>query len=222
MKVSMKKLIWILSITGLILIMAGCSGKKYGGDIGDTEQAIADRIDSFKTAVETYDVEKMLDFLDKTGLEKQLTIAEEGIGSYSKDRAKLKTELEEDQGKQLHWRNPAPEGHGYILTMELGTITYQKLCASGAYAVAPFTIKEEAKNPEIPQQITDKGHMTCQMVKLQGTWRCLEMTINFYSLDKIGAYSAQISTLSVPYRGAHKTGSSKERAKGFCFGRFNF
>lgn len=224
MKISVKKAILCLSISGLLLIMAGCGGKPSGDTFDKTEiqQAVEARIKSFRTAVEDYNVESMLNFLDQDAF--QLTIAEGGISlSYSKGYTKLNNELEEDRGKQLHWREPARVGHGYILTMELGAITYSKINASGACAVIPFTIKEEAEDPKISQRTTDKGHMTCDMVKLQGSWRCREMTINFEPPTSTKSVSSsQIVTPSALYKVAYKTGSSEGRRRGICFGCFNF
>jgi hypothetical protein len=71
----------------MFLIMVGCGGKNGRGGGGggpkdaEIKQAITVRLNSFKTAVEAYDVEGMLDFLAKnTDTDKVLTIAEEGIG----------------------------------------------------------------------------------------------------------------------------------------------
>jgi hypothetical protein len=134
------------------------------------------------------------------------TISEE-TSSYNKTYATLKTELEEDQAKQLHWRQAPPEGHGYVLPMELGTIVFSNTSASGAIATVPFKIKEQAQEPEIPQTITDEGQIVCEMVSLQGNWRCQDMTIIYYSLYKNGACTRNTKT-------------GEENAQGFCLGRF--
>ncbi|NLU42638.1 MAG: hypothetical protein GXX08_10580 [Firmicutes bacterium] len=70
-------------------------------------------------------------------------------------------------------------GNGYILTMELGTIVFSNVSATGAQAVVPFTIKEQSENPQIPETTTDTGTIACEMVKLQGQWLCRTMTITF-------------------------------------------
>ena len=71
--------------------------------------------------------------------------------------------------------------------MELGTITFAHLSASGAIAAAPFTIKEEADG--IAQRNTDRGNIVCEMVRRQGKWRCLRMTINYESIPQGRAFA---------------------------------
>ena len=128
MRSFLKRLFLLLGISGLLLMGTGCGGNNGGGGGGSTDtaikQAITSRINSFKTAVEAYDVAGMLDFLAKeTGAEKILTIVEEDVDSYDKDYTTLESELREDEGKQRHWRkSPAEGGNGYTLTMELGTL----------------------------------------------------------------------------------------------------
>lgn len=226
----LKRLLLFLGIFGLLLIATGCGDKKDGdgggGGLKDTEikQAITARIKSFRTAVEAYDVEGMLDFLHNTGSNEQLIIAEGGVGAYSynKDYATLENELRQDAGKQLHWRkSPAEGGYGYTLTMELEEIIYNKLSAGGADAVVYFTIIEAAQEPFIEPTITDTGHMACEMVKLQGTWRCQKMTIVFYSSDKSPSGGLN-STLSASHNLKHNSKNSTGKTRGFSLGRFNF
>jgi hypothetical protein len=202
MKLWMQKLTLLLVIVGLLLLVAGC-GKKV--DEAQIQQDITEGVNSFKTAVQAYNVANMLGFLVKD-VSFKLTISE-GTGSYDKNYATLKTELEEDQEKQLHWRQSPPEGHGYVLIMDLGTIIFSNTSASGAIATVPFKIKELAQEPEIPQDVTDEGQIVCEMVNLQETWRCQKMTIVYYVSDKTSA-------------GAHSTKTGEDVAQGFCFGRF--
>lgn len=223
MRAFWKQLVLFLGIFGLLLTMAGCGGESGGGGngAGDTEikQAITVRINAFKTAVEAYDVEGMLDFLNNTDAADKVTIAEAGIGSYFKDYTTLKIELEEDRGKQIYWRQSPPVGKGYTLTMKLETITYSNLNASGAYAVVPFTIIEAAQAPEIGPDETDRGNMVCEMVNFQGTWRCQKMTINFYSPGR-SVSSVKIATPLASSKPAYKNERSQEGTAGFGFGDF--
>jgi hypothetical protein len=185
-------------------LVAGC-GKRI--DEAQIQQDITEGVNSFKTAVQAYNVANMLGFLVQDNSFK-LTISE-GTGSYDKNYTTLKTELEEDQEKQLHWRQAPLTGHGYVLTMELGTIVFSNMSASGAIAMVPFKIKEQAQEPEIPQTVTDVGQIVCEMVNLQGIWRCQKMTIAYYASDKTSA-------------GARNKKTGEEDAQGFCFGRFEF
>ena len=227
MRTLSRRLLLVLALFGLLLLATGCGGQKSGGGGGGddtgTKQAITARINSFKAAVEVYDADGMLDFLAReTGAEKILTIAEEGVGSYDKDFNKLEAELREDAGKQRHWRkSPAEGGNGYTLTMELGTITFSSVKESGAYAVVPFAITEAAQDPLIEPITTDRGHMTCEMVKLQGTWRCQKLTIHFYAPDKVA--SGEMSALTLTsHHGVRSNGSRTKGTRGFSFGRFTF
>lgn len=242
MRSFLKRLFLFLMIFGLFLTVTGCGGKKGGGGGGGSgideagiKQAITARINSFKTAVEAYDVAGMLAFLEQeTNLDKKLTIAE-GENKYDKSYNKLKEELEEDKGKQQHWRkSPAEGGNGYTLTMELGAITFSKIKESGAFATVPFTIIEAAENPAIGPEITDQGHMVCEMVKVQGVWRCQKLTINFNLVQSPSGQKS--STLSSPEQspsgGAGSPSSSAQTMKrnknklqktnGFSVGRFYF
>lgn len=228
MKTFPKPLAFFFVLIGLLLLGTGCGGKKGGGGGGsgtkdaELKQAITARINSFKTAVEAYDVEGMLDFLYNTGSKEQLTIAEEGVGSCSKDYTTLETEVREDEGKERHWRkSPAEGGNGYTLTMKLSTITFSNIKESGAYAVVPFEIKEAAENPSIPPITTDHGHMTCEMVKIQGTWRCQKLTINFYTLNNAPSGGKNALTLA-SYIGGRGKGSKTKGTRGFSFGSFVF
>ncbi len=200
----MQKMTLLLVIVGLLLLVAGC-GKRI--DEAQIQQDITEGVNSFKTAVQAYNVANMLGFLVQDNSFK-LTISE-GTGSYDKNYTTLKTELEEDQEKQLHWRQAPLTGHGYVLTMELGTIVFSNMSASGAIAMVPFKIKEQAQEPEIPQTVTDVGQIVCEMVNLQGIWRCQKMTIAYYASDKTSA-------------GARNKKTGEEDAQGFCFGRFEF
>ena len=179
MKIRTQKLILLLVIVGLILLVAGCDKK---ADATEIQHDITNSVKSFKTAVQAYDVNNMLRFLVQD-ISFQLTISE-GNSFYIKDYTILKNELEEDQAKQLHWRQAPPEGHGYVLIMELGTIIFSNISASGAIATIPFTVKEQVQDPQIPQTVTDAGQIACEMVRLQGTWRCQKMTIIYYALKK--------------------------------------
>lgn len=169
---------WVLTVmmASLLLILAGCSG---GGstnvvDKAAIQKAVQEQIALFKTAVETYDVDVMLGFLEQSSFE--LTIAEAG-SSIKKDYTTLKKELEEDQAKQLKWRQDPPEGYGYVLTMELSDITYTDLSNSGAVVTLSFLTKE--KSAEIEELVTDRGTMVLELIKQGNSWLCQYMTINF-------------------------------------------
>ena len=207
----MKRLIILLWISGLVLMLAGCGGGG-GGDDTEIQNAIAAKIDSFRAAVEAYVVDGMLAFLDENDF--ILTISEDGSTPYDKEYAVLQAELEEDEAKQLHWRGSTPNGHGYSLTMELGTITYSNLSASGGVATVPFTIKEKADDPPIPETITDTGGMVCEMVNLQGQWRCRRMTINYGGMGAI-PLSSQAAALGT------KGGEGTATTGSFSFGQFD-
>ncbi len=170
----MKRLLALLCLSGLVLMLAGCGGGGGGGDDAEIQEAIAARIHSFKTAVEAYDVDGMLAFLDENDF--ILTITENG-SSYQKTYAVLAGELAADEAKQLHWRAAVPDGHGYVLAMELGAVAFENLSAAGGMATVPFTIKEKAA--DIPEMVTDTGSMVCEMASLAGVWRCQRLAIHF-------------------------------------------
>lgn len=214
-------------LSGMLLTTVGCVGGGGGGNGGGLDEAaikqeIENRIYSFRDAVQAYDVEEMLGFLDESAAEPLTIVEGESTNYYSKEYGKLESELKEDEPDQLHWRKPPAEGgNGYTLTMELGTIVYGSVGASGVFATVSFIIEEAAEKPEIPQQITDRGNMVCEMVKAGGVWYCRKMTINFNPLQA-GAASVEGSALSIQYHSARKTGNNTGRAGGFGFGRFDF
>lgn len=203
----MKRILTLICILGLAIALAGCGGgggKGGGGkDDADVKKAINEVLNYFRIAVEEYNVREMLGYLDENDF--KLTIAEKGSDSYEKDYATLKTELEEDEAKQLRWRNNDPlVGYGYILTMEFGTISFSDVSSSGAYVVVPFTIKEEAEG--ISQVVTDTGSMICEMVYLNGQWRCRRMTINYDTTGAIQLTSKMLLGASVSKRSANGGG----------------
>lgn len=221
MKISVKKLITFLWICGLLLAIAGCNSGPgdYPGDgdndddyekIQEIKNAINERVHSFKEAVERYDVDGMLAFLDENSFE--LTIAENN-NEAKKSYTTLKKELEEDEGKQLHWRDPVPEGHGYTLTMTLEDIMYSSLTPTGAYLSVGFTILEKAEDPKLEERVTDRGHMVYEMVHLLGEWRCRHMIINFWSMDGRQLISSMAAQKGKTYR---------RNRLGFSFGVFAF
>ncbi len=158
-----------------LLILGGCEPK-----VDETliEQEISAKIYSFREAVQAYDVEGMLAFLDQDNF--SLTITEDGQ-SYQglKDLATLRNELAEDEEKQLRWR----EEQGYILTMVLGNISLSNVSKAGAIALVPFEIFEETEG--ISQALTDEGTMVVTMVKMEGDWLCQEMVNDFKSQGSI-------------------------------------
>lgn len=105
--------------------------------------------------------------------------------------------------------------------MKLGTITFSSVKESGAYAVVPFAITEAAQDPLIEPITTDRGHMTCEMVKLQGTWRCQKLTIHFYAPDKVASGGMSALTSASPH-GVRGNESRTKGTRGFSFGRFVF
>lgn len=202
----MKRLILVMLAVALSLAASGCGGG--GGSTRDAEiqAAIGARINDFVTAVEDYDVDSMLAFLDSANFD--LAIKEGLMPEYSKTYAQLEAELRLDEAKQLHWREPVPQGHGYVLTMTLGTITYTSLTETGALATATFVIEEEADG--LSRVTTDTGTIDCEMVKLAGQWLCRSMTIRFDAVPT--------RTLS---RAALLAGSGDNQT-GFGFGRLSF
>lgn len=198
--------IFLLCLLGLLLIISGCGGSGGGGNDTETKTAINNGINAFKTAVQNYNVDGMLAFLNEASF--TLTISENSA-SYNKTYATLENELVADEAKQLHWRKPTAEGgHSYVLTMVLGAITYSNLSATGGIATVPFTIKEQADG--IGQMVTDTGSIVYEMVKIQGEWLCQKMTINFDSQS-----ASQFSSQEGNSKGI--TGINT----GFGFGKFN-
>ncbi|NLU42137.1 MAG: hypothetical protein GXX08_08025 [Firmicutes bacterium] len=213
----MRRLLPLVLAVVLLFAIPGCFGGGGGTDGGidqtQIQAAIGQRIAAFVEAVEDFDVDGMLGFLDEDSF--SLTISEGG-SEYSKTYTELKAELEADEPKQLQWRKPESEGgNGHVLTMELGTIVYSSVSETGAQAAAPFTIKESAENPQIPETTTDTGTIACEMVKLGGQWLCRQMTITYDDLAKAS------------YRGAGSSESGnaesiEDGTTGFGFGQFAF
>lgn len=180
MKNLVKRALYFAAVFSLALILVGCFGLGNIKRDRENRDAIADRLNAFGRAVEIYDVEGMLAFLNEEGF--VLTIVEGGNPAYEKSYAVLEEELREDEEKQLRWRKPVEQGgQGYILTMEFGTLTYSNMTATGAVVVADFTILEDTD--EIEQIITDRGSIICEMVQLEQTWYCQKMTIHFESVS---------------------------------------
>lgn len=186
----LKRVTIFLLIFSILLLMAACDGGNGGGgsDIDpEIENAIAARMDSFRKAVEDYDVEKMLDFV----LEDEFELIIREISEYPKCYSTLEDELREDEDKQLRWRKAVDEGgKGYSLTMELEKITYSNTTATGSVVTVSFTIKEEAAG--IPLTVTDTGTMVCDMVKVTGEWYCQRM-INHFNTETTAAIGTSMS-----------------------------
>ena len=214
----MRRLLPLILAVVLLFTVSGCfgGGGGSGGGIDQTQiqAAIAAKIAAFAEAAEDYDVDGMLGFLDEDSF--RLTISE-GDSEYDKTCTELRAELEEDESKQLQWRKPEAEGgNGYALTMELGTIVYSDVSATGAQAAAPFTIKESAQNPQIPETTTDTGTIACEMVKLGGQWLCRKMTITYDTDDARASYRGAAS----PESGDAEAGD--DWTIGFGLGKLSF
>ena len=137
----MRRLLPLVLAVVLLFTISGCfgGGGGSGGGIDQTQiqAVIAAEIAAFAEAVEDYEVDGMLGFLDEDSF--RLTISEGG-SEYDKTYTELRAELEEDESKQLQWRRPTAEGgNGYALTMELGTIVYSNVSATAAQALALMT-----------------------------------------------------------------------------------
>lgn len=212
----MRRLLPLVLAVVLLFAIPGCFGGGGGtGGIDETQiqAAIGQRIAAFVEAVEDFDVDCMLGFLDEDSF--SLTISEGG-SQYSKTYAELRAELEADEPKQLQWRRPVSEGgNGYVLTMELGTTVYSNVSETGAQAAAPFTIKERAQNPQIPETTTDTGTIACEMAKLGGQWLCRTMTITYDTDDARVSYRGATS----PERGDAQSGTNG--TIGFGLGRLS-
>lgn len=175
---------WIFGIflVSVLLILAGCSGGGSSNKVDEVEiqKAVRERITVFKTAIETYNVDVMLGFLDQSSFE--LTIAEAGC-SANKDYITLKEELEEDQPQQHQWRQDPPQGYGYVLVMDLDDFTYTNLSNSGVVVALSFVIREKAA--EIAELVTDQGTIVFELVKKGNNWLCQNMTINFEAITPL-------------------------------------
>ena len=168
----------------LLLLLSGCVGSRIGKT--ETTEAITEKIHMFRGAVEAYNVETMLGFLDQEMF--TLTIKEGGVTAPIKDYAKLREELEEDEEKQLRWRQAPPAGYGYVLRMELGEVIYaSNVTDMAAVGTVSFTITERAEG--IPEQVTDEGTIVCEMVKKGGHWLCQRMIIHFETPLSPAAYT---------------------------------
>ncbi len=185
MKNQLKRFVLLLLVGGLLLTITGCFGTPV--DEAKVKTAITAEVEAFRVAVEGYDIESMLRFLDSDSF--KLTISEGAALSYDKDYATLRSELEEDEEKQLRWRQDPPDGYGYVLAMNLGPMTYTKIRENGAIGTVSFSILEEAEG--ISRVETDTGTIVVVMAKLQDQWLCQEMSINF------AARSGQILTQAV-------------------------
>ena len=213
----MRRLLPLILAVVLLFTVSGCfgGGGGSGGGIDQTQiqAVIAAEIAAFAEAVEDYDVDGMLGFLDEDSF--RLTISEGG-SEYDKTYTELRAELEEDESKQLQWRRPTAEGgNGYALTMELGTIVYSNVSATAAQALAPFTIRESAQNLQIPETTTDTGTIACEMVKLGGQWLCRKTTITYDTDDARASYRRATS----PESGDAESGTNG--TIGFGFGKLS-
>jgi len=173
-----KRLLVLALFSALFIILSGCSGGGGGKPVDHTEtkEAVQKAALAFRDAVEDYDVEGMLHFLDRGGF--TLVIKEVGQSLQgSKDYATLEAELRDDEEKQLRWRQEPPEGYGYVLTMELGEIVFSNLSSTGAIATTTFKVFEKAQR--IENTVTDTGQIVLEMVKLEGKWLCRKMSTNF-------------------------------------------
>jgi|LFRM01.1.fsa_nt_gb hypothetical protein len=96
----------------LAAALAGCLS---GIQNTKLSKEITPAIKAYKKAVEEYDVDGMLSFLDPENFE--LTIIEESPEqrTYSKDYQTLEAELRAQEQQQRQWRLPPPVGNGYVL-----------------------------------------------------------------------------------------------------------
>lgn len=171
----MKKLVLIMTMTLLLSIMLVACDKVIDNTL--IEEAISEKIDFFCENITSYNVEGLLSFLDEDNFILEIT---EGGRSYQdeKDYLTLKAELEEDEEKEALRRLDPPEGVGYKMEMELGTLTFSKITELSGQASASFAIHEETVDfkPEAP---TDTGTITCSLVKVEDQWLCQHMAIDF-------------------------------------------
>lgn len=184
----MTRRVLLLAITALALVtVSGCIG---GGqapppvDQGAIKAAIGAVIDGFEDAVEAYDVDGMLACLSGAGF--KLTL-QEGGQSYTKDFARLESELVADERYQLQWRKPAPEGYGYALDLVLGTQTFSNITATGAIVTQTHEVYESSTRLGIDRLKTDNGTITWHFAKISGEWKATAMTITFEPVQMAGA-----------------------------------
>ncbi len=158
----------------LLLLASGCSG---GGSSGtETRKNIAAQIDSFKVAVEDYDVGGMLRFLKRDDF--YLIIAEQEPGlKYSKPYSVLARELKSEETEQLLWREDQPLGHSYRLELRLGELIFGDVTATRATVTTTFEVYESSA--AFSSWLTDTGNMEFVMEKHFDHWVCTEMSIGY-------------------------------------------
>ena len=185
MRFEVRERMFLFLVVLLLLLLSGCVGSRI--DKAEITKAVTEKIHMFRGAVEAYNVETMLGFLDQETF--TLSIKEGGVTAPLKDYAKLREELEEDEEKQLRWRQAPPAGYGYVLRMELGEVIYAgNVTDMAAVGTVSFIITEQAEG--IPGQVTDQGTIVCEMVKKGGHWLCQRMTIHFETPLSPAAYTS--------------------------------
>ena len=188
--------------------LSGCGGGGGGGNTppnnGPIQEEIKQVLYDFAEAVGAYNVDGMLAPLDESDF--KLTIKEGSI-KYEKYYEKLEQELREDEQNQLAWRKSPdddPNGHSYVLKLELSNFKFSNLNSSGGIVVCDFIVKESFNEKSEPI-ITDKGTITWGMVKKIGEWKMQTMINEFkpVTVNSLHIYNYQLSN----------------RPKGFMFGK---
>jgi hypothetical protein len=205
-----KKMSLLTAIIILIALIPGCGGGSSSGGGGDqtvTNSGILTLFSNYETAIEAYDVDKMLKCLDDSG-NFTLTI-NEGSYSQTKDYVTLKTELESDKDCQIAWRKATdnPDGHNYKLDLKLGTPISNNETSSGAVVKQTFEVWESSD--EVPNMKTDSGNIVWTLVQSSGEWKAMAMTINYSTSKSAASVKAGLATTG--YKG-----------KGFGYSKMGF
>lgn len=175
-RINMQNAIKTILLLILFAVLVGCSG----GQNADHRGEIGQEIHAYKRAVEDYNVDGMLAFLDQTEFE--LTIIDHGSNAtYEKDFRILAGELRRDEVLQLDERKDPPVGQSYALTLSLGSLLYNSINESNYFVTTTFEVYEESV--AIPRKLTDKGKMEFVMVNKNNRWVCNKMVISFDQMD---------------------------------------
>lgn len=195
-------------LTLVVVFLSGC----YKTSESTIEDSVADRtviystINSYVSALESYNMNGMLDFLYKEDFLLFIT-EEEPYAVHRKDYEKLKSELGSKEANQLRWRQQPPRGYGYVLKMELADLVFSDEKATSVMVSTTFEIRERAA--KLPEQVTDRGSMQMHMVLRGNEWLCKEIKISYEPFSNDSFLSLGIETVD-----AHKSG--------FGFGTFTF
>ncbi|MGI6518684.1 MAG: hypothetical protein ACOX4C_07890 [Bacillota bacterium] len=168
-----KRLAILVALVVMTMTLAGCRPAAKPWDETADRQNLANAVSAWVTGIEEYDIDAMVgDGVLAAGF--KLTMKEnETATPYTKDAARLLTELEEDEENQRFFR----EERGYRIELNYEW-TIANISPSVAKVVGTFEVEEICDGMNDPW-LSDRGEMVIEFEKGSSAWKMTAMNINF-------------------------------------------